>query len=400
MVDTEDANPGQSFIMVVPLIDLLDSCQGSDLDYANRNRYTVVRNGSGRIPTVAGDMLQMFYNFIQGKPALGGARVRGEERTLKPETVSCILFYVRDRDCEAPPSCLMWTDARTMVPSVRITYEAALRLQRYQGSKRQLRDTLTPNIYFSADGTARDQLGRSAINRCDIEVGYDRGGTGRNHSTRVQKTAPKSLKADELAKKANNTFMLNDEMLTDEVLKEQVDFVAAPFERSKSDFFVGFSVGMLARLESNVPKSEHDPAIVKQFERILWSSRRQELCVEALQRLNIRTMQKSTSTSKEEENLYVREVHMLLPPNRVDKEAGIATNKRCNLQYLLDHEVFDDVFVPHDRDAFVDGARQELNQELRNKALEAKNEDALPSRTFVRICHYDELSKRAHISIT
>lgn len=72
MVDTEDANPGQSFIMVVPLIDLLDSCQGSDLDYANRNRYTVVRNGSGRIPTVAGDMLQIFYNFIQGKPALGG----------------------------------------------------------------------------------------------------------------------------------------------------------------------------------------------------------------------------------------------------------------------------------------------------------------------------------------
>ena len=126
-------------------------------DLITFQRYTVVATNEEQmaIPKVAGDLLQTFYNFIQGT-SVGDQ----DQRQLKPETVTCVLFYVRDKDPEAPASCLMWTDQHTLVPSVRITHNDSQRLQRYLGNRKQLSDDLTPDIYFSHDRRSKDQNGR------------------------------------------------------------------------------------------------------------------------------------------------------------------------------------------------------------------------------------------------
>ena len=365
LFELEDAYPNQPFVLMVPLIAVLDAMSKGEVDYDRANRYTVVAASKleSDVPRVAGDYLQMFHNFVSGSESV---QFRGQQRQLKPSTVSCILFHGgQQRDCELPPSCLLWTDETITVPSVRITHDESVRLRRYTNNREQLKDTVTPDIEFSA----KDQFGRKRVNRCDIEVGFKVAETSPANSWLAN--SPKAFQNEALATTTDANFRLNNDALTDDDLKDQVDFIGAPFQRSKAEFFVGFH-GNSHHAEEKMGQ--------RAFDRIMWSGRRQDLCVEALERLDIRNIPRHGDNGGKN---YTKMLVDLLPPHRRN-DADLQKTTRCNLSYLLEHNVFDDVFVPHDRDSVQDESRLEANQAIRARMRAEEGEDPGPVTTFTK----------------
>eukprot|EP00039_Didymoeca_costata_P024303 m.9964 g.9964 ORF g.9964 m.9964 type:complete len:1015 (-) comp4172_c0_seq2:27-3071(-) len=130
--------------------------------------------------------------------------------------------------------------------------------------------------------------------------------------------------------------------LKDEELPD-IDFVAASFQRKNSGHFIGFQSDCL-----NMTQEER--------ERPFWSSRRQLLCVDWFQRLDLLYESHGTRYKTVLRNRDKQNVELNQPVQRVVDDLVKTLNKyhrkdfRVNLDYLIKHGVLGDAFVPHDYD--------------------------------------------------
>jgi hypothetical protein len=150
----------------------------------------------------------------------------------------------------------------------------------------------------------------------------------RNAEAKLRCWTPAAIKQND--NHGSKAFKLNDTEITNDFLEDQIDFVAAPFDRQRAEAFVGFSAN---------PEAMQ----TKAFERTLWSSRRQLMCVEALQGMCVKkrimhgssdhkAVEKLTKTLGREptktevaKKVEPTSISHLLPPNR----DGDAADRNC-----------------------------------------------------------------------